>query len=316
MVQLDEFLQKPFLKEDQIESMCGHYPIIEVESDWTTNKEDLGSKTKFWYTEPDETVHWLFKYPRDNTGEHWAEKIASELSECLDIEHANVELAQFERKRGSVSESFANEDHELIHGNQLLEWVVQGYHPERKFGQSGHTLDNIWQVMDYVFLDSEGVDRAKSQFSEYVILDALVANTDRHHENWGLIRKYENDSWRDSIAPSFDHASSLGRELPDPHRDRLLMENEVGKYVEKGRGAIFWREDDRHGPSPLELARLAIESYPKYFYPALAKLDGLNKNLIAELVNRVNDEWMSHSAKKFAITLMHYTLEQLRELNR
>lgn len=59
-----------------------------------------------------------------------------------------------------------------------------------------------------------------------------------------------------------------------------------------------------------------LESYPEYFYPALAKLDGLNKNSIAELVNRVNDEWMSHSAKKFAITLMHHTLEQLRELNR
>ena len=92
--------------------------------------------------------------------------------------------------------------------------------------------------------------------------------------------------------------------------------NTVGKYVKKSARVIFWREDDRHGPSPLELARLAIGSYPEYLYPALAKLDGLNKNLIAELVNRVNDEWMSHSAKKFAITLMHHTLEQLRELNR
>ena len=92
---------------------------------------------------------------------------------------------------------------------------------------------------------------------------------------------------------------------------------EHGRQIcQKSARVIFWREDDRHGPSPLELARLAIESFPEYFYPALAKLDGLNKNLIAELVNRVNDEWMSHSAKKFAITLVHYTSEQLRELNR
>lgn len=296
--------------------MCGHYPIIEVESDWTTNKEDLGSKTKFWYIKPDETVHWLFKYPRKNTGEHWAEKIASEIAACLNIKHANVELAQFEGKRGSVSESFSNGDHELVHGNQLLEWVVQGYLPETRFGQSDHTLNNIWRVIEKFFAKPIGVIRAKNQFSGYVILDALVVNTDRHHENWGLLRKRENDSWRGSIAPTFDHASSLGRELLDPHRDRLLMENGVGNYAEKGRGAIFWSEDDRHGPSPLELARLAFKSYPEDFRPALAKLNSLNKNLITDLVNSVNDEWMSHSAKKFAIALMHYTLEQLRELNR
>ncbi len=295
--------------------MIDQYPIIEVESDWTTDKEDLGSKTKFWYTKPNETVDWLFKYPRENTGEHWAEKIASELSARLNIEHAKVELAQCEGERGSVSESFTNADHELVHGNQLLERFVREYHPEKKFGQSDHTLDNIWRVMEGVFLDPKDVVQAKIQFSGYVILDALVVNTDRHHENWGLLRKRENHSWRRFIAPSFDHASSLGRELLDHRRERLLLENGIGNYAEKGRGAIFWTEDDQHGPSPLELARLAIKSNPEIFDPALAKLDGLNKNSITDLVNRVNDDWMSHSAKKFAIALMHYTLEQLRELN-
>ena len=296
--------------------MCGNYQIIEVQSDWTPNTEDLGSKSKFWYIKPDDTVHWLFKYPRENTGEHWAEKIASELAACLNIDHANVELALFEGKRGSVSESFANGDHELVHGNQLLEWVVQEYHPETKFGQSDHTLNNIWRVMEGIFAKPEGVARAKIRFSEYVILDALVVNTDRHHENWGVLRKRENNSWIGTIAPSFDHASSLGRELLDTHRDRFLMENRVGNYAEKGHGAIFWTGDERRAPSPLELARLAIKSYPEEFRPALDKLNSLNKNLITNLVNNVKDDWMSNSAKKFAIALMHYTLEQLRELNR
>lgn len=170
--------------------------------------------------------------------------------------------------------------------------------------------------MENIFAEPENVVRAKTQLSGHVILDALVVSTDRHHENWGLLRKRENDSWRESIAPSFDHASSLGRELLDPRRDRLLMENGVGNYAERGRGAIFWTEDDRHGPSPLKLARLAIKSNPEIFYPALAELDGLNKKTIQDLVNSVKNEWMSHSAKKFAIALMHYTLEQLRELNR
>ena len=43
----------------------------------------------------------------------------------------------------------------------------------------------------------------------------------------------------------------LGRELLDERRDRLLAENGVGDYAEKGRSAIYWSEDERRGPSPL-----------------------------------------------------------------
>ena len=115
------------------------------------------------------------------------------------------------------------------------------------------------------------------------------------------------------MRPLSNHRSAIRL---DPHRDRLLMENRVGNYAEKGHGAIFWTGDERRASSPLELARLAVRSYPKDFRRALAKLDNLNKKLITDLVNSVNDEWMSHSAKKFAIALMHNTFEQLRELNR
>lgn len=239
--------------------MSGPYPIVEVQPEWQVEVEEMGSKEKFWYRNPATDTDWLFKFPQANTGQHWAEKIASEVAAHLGILHAKVELADFQGTPGSVTESFAGNGRELVHGNQLLERVVHGYDPERTFRQSAHTLSNIWQVMDRVFVNSESARRAKLRIASYLVLDALIGNTDRHHENWGLLRNRPGDQWKGFVAPSFDHASSLGRELLDARRDRLLAENRVGNYAEKGRGAIYWSEEDRHGPSPLELA--SIQSF-------------------------------------------------------
>ena len=296
------------------------YPIIEVTRESVRESEEMmGSKDKFWYLHPtEEEGYWLFKYPRCNTGEHWAEKIAAEVADLLGISHARVELAIFEENKGSVTKLFVQDGQELVHGNQMLKRAVHGYDPEEEFRQSSHTLANIWQVMDRVFGESEHAEKAKGRLAEYVVLDALIGNTDRHHENWGILRwERKRYHWVDLfVAPSFDHASSLGRELQDERRDRILAENGIGDYAEKGRGAIYWSETDRRGPSPLELVRRATRSYPDLFRPALTKLEKLDEGSVDDLVNRVPSDWMSSSARKFAIALMHYNLEQLQELLR
>ena len=230
--------------------MSDTYPIIDVRPEWVLEPEEMGSKRKFWYRQTEESVPWLFKYPQPNTGQHWAEKIAAEVAGLLGIQRAKLELAEFEGMQGSVTESFARGGRALVHGNQMLPIIVLGYDPERAFGQASHTLANIWQVLDHVFPAPEAARRAKYCMAEYLVLDALIGNTDRHHENWGILLKRTGNGWRGFIAPSYDHASSLGRELMDVRRDRLMAENRAGYYAERGRGAVYWSEDERHGPSP------------------------------------------------------------------
>ncbi len=296
--------------------MSGSYPIVEVQPEWRVEVEEMGSKKKFWYRRPGGATAWLFKFPQDNTGQHWAEKIAAEIAARLGTLHAKVELAEFQGTRGSVTESFARRGRELVHGNQLLGRIIHGYDAERTLRQSAHTLSNILQVMDRVFVNSESARRAKLHVAEYLVLDALIGNTDRHHENWGLLRKRVGDHWRGSVAPSFDHASSLGRELLDARRDRHLTENRVGDYVERGRGAIYWSGEERHGPGPLELVRRGTCKHPDLFQPALVKLAELDENVLRDLANRVPDDWMTPSAHEFAIALLCYNFEGLGELIR
>lgn len=293
--------------------MTDSYPIIQVESDWVEETEDMGSKGKFWFSRQEGEPRWLFKRPRPQSGEHWSEKIAEQVANLLDIPHGKVELAEFNGERGSATRSFVSKDEILIHGNQILAETMLSYDSEMEFNQSDHTLDNIFRSLDAVFALPGDAEAAKRQFAEYATLDALIGNTDRHHENWGIVRKIESDESFRWLAPSYDHASSLGRELRDSARDRHLRDG-VERYVERGRGGIYWNPDDRRGPSPLRLARLATERYPDMFVPAMRKLGDLSESDLVRSVNRIPDGWMSESAACFAISTMRYNLAKLREV--
>lgn len=294
--------------------MPNPYPIFVVKPEWVLDPEGMGSKTKFWYKSPGEEQRWLFKYAQPNTGQHWAEKIAEQVAKTLNIECAKVELAQFQDQHGSVTESFVCEGKDLYHGNQLLEQCVQDYDPEKRFNQSDHTVENIFAAMDASFASPEAAEDAKKCISGYLVLDALIGNTDRHHENWGLLRERSNRGWKGFVAPSFDHASSLGRELLDERRGRILTEGRIGTYAEKGRGAVYWSGNESHGPSPLSVVRRGVQHYRAIFWLALSRLQFLNEAVIEDMICRIPTSMATPTARKFAAALLLYNLKQLRAL--
>ena len=292
------------------------FPVEVVQPEWVLQPEDMGGKEKFWYRKPgNDESDWLFKYPRPNSGEHWAEKVAAEVSGLLEIPCARVELAIFQGVRGSVSESFLSQNQQLFHGNQILSRGVGDYDEGRRFGQSRHTLENIWLALDLVFEEVEGADAAKIRFAEFLVLDAVIGNTDRHHENWGVAWRSTEDGGRIGyLAPSFDHASSLGRELKNQRRDGLLANNRIGNYLEKGSGGVYWSESDRNGPSPLELLKMAYSEHPALLNPILSKVAELDNEAVIEIVGRIAGDWMTDAARRFAMQLIIYNCEVLREL--
>lgn len=297
------------------------YPILTVDPDVPLDDEALGSKPKFWFRHDDRL--WLFKEARENTGEDWAEKIAAEIAALLVIPAAKVELADYQRRRGCASLSFVDphRGQELIHGNEILAGQVLGYDREKRFRQSDHTLANIYKAIGKLFTKEEDRQHALTVLASYMILDALVGNTDRHHENWGLLLHSESHGselfgYALSVAPSFDHASSLGRELRDERRGRYLKENRVADYVRKGRGGIFIKPTDKRGANPLQLVEINGRSrkYRLYFAPALERLRATSLAVIHDVVDRVPPERMSDSARAFSKAMLSYTYGALCKL--
>ncbi len=298
--------------------MNDHYDVVEVRPEWRDADEDMGSKEKFWYRQPgEEELPWLFKYPRGNMGEHWAEKVASEVAGILGIPHARVELAEFEGVRGSATESFAVQGMELRHGNVVLQGALPI--PDDRvlnFHAAGHTLENIWKAFENVFVGTEDALTAKRMFVRYLVMDAVIGNVDRHSENWGLLQRYRCNRLEVILAPSYDHGSSLGKELTDARRDLLLAEQRVGRYSERGRGKIFRSESDSHGASPVELARVARSQYPKLFAVAVEDLKLLRSDKLEAIFDRIPTGWVSEASRKFAVELMTYNCQELNLLQR
>ena len=199
---------------------------------------------------------WLFKKPRPDTGEAWAEKISAEVGELMDLPCARIELATYEGGFGTVSLSFADAEKglELVHGNERLPIIVTDYEKEKKYHQSDHTHDRIMETLKGTSVPVDWshptIEKSATDvFAGYLTLDALIGNTDRHHENWGILlgRVEASASGRLlTLSPTYDHASSLDRELRDEKRVDMLQKGNLPNYVERPRSPIYWDSNDKH----------------------------------------------------------------------
>jgi hypothetical protein len=301
--------------------MSDEFPILELHSDSPDVIEQLGSKEKFWFRWQEDEQPWLFKFTRENTGEDWSEKIASEIAAALEIPAARVELARFLGRRGCASRSFVRtkEGFDLIHGSEALAGRVLGYDRGKVRGQCDHSMRNIIAVIENTF---SGTRQRVAQLqlrtlAGFIVLDALICNTDRHHDNWGLLRgPGPSGKTIHEVAPSFDHASSLGRELRDERRRAMLAEGAMARYAlkGKGRGGIFWDEQRSRGERPMDLVIKAVAEYRDYFDPWLERLRELPSSTYRDIVSCVPSDWMSDTAKEFCSELLTVTSEKLKSL--
>ena len=285
----------------------------------------MGSKDKFWFRNPDDPDEsdWLFKFPTENTGQHWAEKVAYEIARGMRVLAPRVELARYHTEdgdpsRGSAARGFASE-YELYHGNQILAGLDPTYDPEQRFGQSMHTVQRIFHSMS-VFRSDKYADECRAKLAEYLVFDAVIGNVDRHHENWGILGKRVDGNWKGRLAPTFDHASSLGRELVDAggrkSRVRYLNELGVDRYAEQAHGAVFVGPGSRRAPCPLELVRWCVKQpdYHLLFRAALRKVENLTSESVEDIVATIPASWMTELSREFVVRLVEYNIGELELL--
>lgn len=107
------------------------------------------------------------------------------------------------------------------------------------------------------------------------------------------------------LAPSFDHSSSLGRDLTDGIRnDRMRSPGGVIDYILRGEGQTFVDGLRKKGPSPLLLAQVICLSNPDLARPVLTRLASVPDRDLRAAINKVPADLMSQPAKKFACQMV------------
>ena len=288
--------------------------------------ESRGTRRKFWISIEDEPNLWLLKFPRPNTGEHWAEKVAYEIGNLIGVNCARVELADYDDELVTICESFIPPENLISAGGELhffpgLEvlWIgIEGYDTSLRFGQRGHNIKNIARSVTWIARNAQPDHRNQllEDLASYALLDGLIGNTDRHHENWMLswfIHDARSPDDRFEMMPSYDHASSLGRELSDEARQRILDNANVLRYLQRGRGGVYLDGSQKHGPSPLALAMSLCQRWPKYTRRTLARIDAVRNDEFRTIVDKVPVEFMSSTAKDFAYEVLVASKTELLE---
>jgi hypothetical protein len=139
----------------------------------------------------------------------------------LGLPSATIELAIWNSANGTVSPSFVPSAGTLIPGNDILAPIVPDYPRFQAFNVSQHTLNAVLDTISNSAVEQplnwtppDGIATAADTFVGYLMLDAWIGNTDRHHENWGFVevRGIQTPQVIAHLAPTYDHASSLGRE--------------------------------------------------------------------------------------------------------
>lgn len=292
--------------------MLEPFPIIEVPPDASQHIEDLGTKKKFWF----QNQSCLFKYTRLNTGEDWAEKIAAELCNLLGLPHANYELATFNGENGIISLCFLPKGGILALGNEILTPIIPNY-PQDCKDLSQHTIDNISKAMGNTSLNlpidwtpPEKISQVIETFVGYLLLDAWIGNTDRHHENWAFISLGE----KIYLAPTYDHASSMGRELSDEKRHFKLNNKSVTRYVEKCSSLIYSSIGVKKRLKTFDAFCEAQQSYPDAAKVWLDNLTRVSSNDTLELFERIPSHRISKTAIEFAQKILELNQNRLLKL--
>jgi hypothetical protein len=227
------------------------FEVINVAGSSQESIETLGTKPKFWFVEPN--LGWcLCKIVRPNTGEDWSEVVSAGIASFMNLPHAEYHLANYSGKRAVVSPTLVRETDTLLLGNELLVQIDESYNVgAARFRQTAHTVAFVFSAIELVnqlnlpmnWLAPERVRTPAELFVGYLALDALIGNTDRHHENWGIIGSLEDGNVVLRLAPTFDHASSLGCHELDAQKTRRLDSNDgnftCAAFASRARSVFF-----------------------------------------------------------------------------
>lgn len=290
------------------------YAIRDVSTWVATHAETVGTKKKVWLREPD-GGRWLFKYrKRQDIGDDWAEKIAGEFAEALGMPHPVVELAERGGQPGVISLDFTDDTKrgDLVLGNVLLVRADQSYpNEERSFRLAAHRVERVLDTLAQSSVATPAYWRGASEirngidlFIGYLLLDALICNQDRHHQNWGVLERRSEDALSLELAPTFDHASSLAFNLTDGEPQRRLGTKDpaysVDAYVRRGESKFFDNEASARGLSQLDAFERATKASPDAGRAWLSSLDQVGLARLREAIDRAPSARMTDTSKQFS----------------
>jgi HipA-like C-terminal domain len=226
---------------------------------------------------------YLFKRSkRSYPDQFWGEVIAYRVGCLLGLQVPPAFVA-FNSKTGhsaALIEWFYAEGVEsFIMGGDFLHQLDSDY--DRDKGTK-HNLGQIEILMRAMYRTGTPVKNWRQWWVDALLFDALIGNTDRHQDNWGLVFQLAGDKLsRCRLSPLYDNGTSLGHER-FVERVQDWSDADIDRYIQKGTHHVKWSLQEkpvinRH----TALLRRAILAWPKTIEIARSRLNFHADELVA-----------------------------------
>lgn len=178
-----------------------------------------------------------FRHPE----QYWSEVIAFKIGRLMKVPVPPVFVAVNSETGtpGALIEWFVGYDpsarERFTPGGDHMQASIEGYDRDRGAQHNLLTILTLCRAL--------GVQDWQEYWALCLCFDALIGNTDRHQENWGLI--WGSGEGEVRIAPFFDNGTSLGHELQHAKFVNLKKDiNRLKAYVNRGKHHMKWHQSD------------------------------------------------------------------------
>ncbi|MEZ9322801.1 HipA domain-containing protein [Vibrio sp. 10N.286.51.E5] len=184
----------------------------------------------------------IYRYP----DQYWTELVAYIVSKHLGVDVPKVlpamKQAEGETIYGSLIEWFYDVEVErFVHAGSYFKRMIPDF--DDKMGKE-HNLTDMGIIIRLLSMKANLKTNGLLWISEMALFDALIGNTDRHQENWGVVFKPGEIS---CLSPLFDNGTSLGHERFIEHV-RDWDEHRLKVYIKKGKHHLRLKREDTQEP--------------------------------------------------------------------
>lgn len=148
----------------------------------------------------------------------WSEIIAAILGEIMGLNIPKTYIAMNNNpdisfKVGTLTKWFYEKNDTYVKGSDFLSSHLPHY------SEKAHNLDSILKLTSHIKGNVQ-------HWVEVILFDALICNTDRHHENWGIINNTV-------FSPLYDNGISLGWRITEDKFKDFDFNSFFSKYRHK-----------------------------------------------------------------------------------
>lgn len=228
---------------------------------------------------------------------HISEFLGSHIFSMLGIEAQETQLGLYGKENIVVIKDFLDEDEVFVPFNGVGDSSLE--QDKEKYQYSYE--DIIGMLKDNMKLTD--VEQTIDLFWDMFIVDALIANFDRHGSNWGFIKK--NNKYR--LSPIFDNGSSLFPQLNTDEKIKAVLADkaEIDKRIYEFPTSQVKYEGKKSSYYDI-ISGLAFEECNKALVRITERVD---LNRINKLIDSIED--ISDLRREFYKTILKERFEKI-----